>query len=169
MYLPKPFSCLFFLLFLTRIATADELVIGLGADDVLDSNRRHANGALAGLVEFHLDPFARFATFDLAPMATVQFDNHGDYYVGIGFYAVRDLGRARRWLIEASLSGGILRERSTRFDIDDDFRFRSSIGLGYRVAPDKRLSLSIDHILDQSLRNRDPGSETIFLRYTTSY
>lgn len=159
------------LLFLSTIqaVTAGEIVIGMGADDILDSNRDHANGAFAGLVELHLEPFARVAGFDLAPMATLQFDNHGDYYAGIGFYVFRRLGRARRWMIEASLAGGILRERSTRFDIDDDFRFRSSIGFGFDISPRARMSLTLDHILDESLRNQDPGSETIFIRYTRKY
>lgn len=151
-----------------QVAHADEIVFGIGADDVLDNAGQNSHGSVAGLLELHLESFGRFVTFDMSPLVALQFNSDGDVFAGLGVYAFRPIGRSQRFLVEASFAGGYLRERSTPTDIDG-FRFRTSVGFGVFLNPTSRLTLSIDHILYTDLDNWDPGSEAILLRYTRQY
>ncbi|NUH66356.1 acyloxyacyl hydrolase [Sulfitobacter sp. S0837] len=144
--------------------TADEWVVGIGGADLLDNTRKEA---VAVLLEVHSDPFHRQSWAELSWMGTVKLDTTQNHFLGVGVHALAPL--SERAFLEASLAVGGYHQGTYIGKEADDVLFRSSIGGGFELESGNRLSLTIDHLLDHSFKNQNPGKESILLRYTWAF
>ncbi|MQQ09298.1 hypothetical protein GFB49_12595 [Epibacterium sp. SM1979] len=151
---------------LAQSATADEIAFGIGWDDMFDAGGRES---LSFLFEYHADPFFEGHVLNLALMAVIQADDRGDIFAGVGVHNRTDIGRARRFFLEASLAVGHFDEGGNTGTRDNGTRFRTSLGAGVHLSERERLSLTLDHILDMDFKNDHPGSETLHLRYSRAF
>ncbi len=162
---PKPL-CFALLTFIgsSQSAAAGEWVLGLGGADLLDNRRKEA---VALLLEYHSEPFHSLSWAEVSWMGTLKLDTTQNHFLGAGVHALAPLGK--RTFLEASLAlGGY--HQGTYIGVEaDDVLFRSSLGAGIELDSGNRISLSIDHLLDYSFRNQDPGKESIFLRYAWAF
>lgn len=144
---------------------ADEWVFGLGGDDYFDEIADHA---IAGLIEYHSDPFLKGSLADVSWLGALQVDTAGDVFLGFGVYALSALEFGNLFL-ETSIAAGAFRQGSNPVKPADSFLLRTSFGIGMALSDHSRLSLSIDHLLNLDLENYDPGSEAVMLRLTTQF
>jgi lipid A 3-O-deacylase len=124
--------------------------------------------AVAVLLEYHSDPFYTHPWAEFSWMGTAKLDTTNNNFFGAGVHAFVPLSGKRAFL-EASFAVGGYYQGTFIGKHADDVLFRSSLGGGVRLDNDDRLSLSIDHLLDDNLKNERPGKETIMLRYTRSF
>lgn len=153
------------LLLVSQNAQASELTFGLGGSDLLDKIRKEA---VAGLIEYHTDPFWSPVWGDFSWLAALQVDTADNIFLGAGVHGLSKLG-TQNFFVEASFSGGAFHQGSGIPKPAENFLFRTSIGAGFYLTNNSRLSLTIDHLLNSDLKNYDPGSEAILLRFTRIY
>lgn len=144
---------------------AGEWVIAVGGDDLLDNDREEAT---ALTFEIRTDPIHSNKYFDLSWVLAAQGDSKGELYVGAGVNAYSQI-RASRYFFEVSAVVGPYFESGVSLKLPEEYLFRTSIGFGAQISDNARLSLSIDHLLNGNLENRNPGSEAIMLRLTQSF
>jgi hypothetical protein len=154
-----------FALSLASPAAANEWVLGVGADDFLDIERKTVP---AFLLEYHSEPFTKIRSTSFSWMVALQADGHGDVLAVAGMYYLTRVPQSS-WVIEGSFGAGAMHQGSNPHKGGDVFQFRSSFGLGYEMDSGKRVSLSIDHLFDKNFRNWRPGTETVLLRYTMQF
>ncbi|MBT8153062.1 hypothetical protein KMP13_03980 [Epibacterium ulvae] len=99
----------------------------------------------------------------------VQADDRGDVFAGLGVHNLSDIGRAGHYFVQASLAVGHFDQCGHRAMRDNGTRGRTSLGGGLHINQGRRISLTLDHILDMDFKNYDPGSETLHLRYTVGF
>lgn len=155
----------FAFLAITQMASAGEWALGIGGSDLFDEIRHEA---LVGLVEYHSDPFLERSWGSMSWMATAQFDNSDNHFAGVGVYALRPL-KARNIFFEGSFAVGGYHQGTYVGKQADDVLFRSSIGVGFFLKNQSRLSISLDSLLDQKLKFDNPGKEALMVRYTSSF
>ena len=159
------------LMIMSTSLLAQEISVGVGLDDILDSNRRDLDGsvlatsaiAAAGRVKF--DSNLERDYFLLMPTINFQIDSKNDFFIGAGFTARFPLSKFAPFFLDIGLTAGLLTENSTDSNIENDFKFQSYVGLGYQLDERTGVILSIDHMLDKDFKNYNPGSETILLNY----
>jgi hypothetical protein len=150
---------------------AQEISVGVGLDDILDSNRRDLDGgvlatsaiAVSGRVKFYGNLKKDYVL--LMPTINFQIDSKKDFFAGAGLTAKFPFLKSTPFFLETGLTAGLLTESSTMSKIDNDFKFQSYVGLGYQLDERTGVILSIDHMLDKDFKNYNPGSETILLNY----
>lgn len=146
------------LLFHAGAAPAQELSFGLTAD--LD------RGDIGGVVEFHGAPvFGTPQGLSGAWGVAARADAQGNAWAGAGF--ILDFAVTDRAFVEASFMPGYYWPGDT--DLGNHLQFRSLIGLGWNVSPTAAVILSLDHISNAGIDIRNPGAETIALRYRMSF
>lgn len=150
---------------LAPAAQAGEWALGIGANDIFDDVRHEA---VAGLVEYHSDPFVEGRWGSLSAMFTTQFDTAERYFAGLGAYGYRGFMNDR-WFLEGSFAMGIYHQGTFTGKGARPLQFRSSLGVGLFLANEARLSISIDHTLDRKFQFDNPGKEAILIRYTRAY
>ena len=150
------------LLAVSQHAQAEELTFGIGGSDLLDEIRREA---VARLVEYHSDPFWNPLWGHLSWLVALQIDTTENVFLGVGVHGVSRLG-TQNFFVEASLSGGAYHQGNGIPKTAENFLFRTSIGAGFYLNTNSRLSLTLDHLLNSDFKNYDPGSEAFLLRYT---
>jgi hypothetical protein len=139
-------------------ASAQELSFGLTTD--------YERGGLGGVVEFHGrpvfgDPNGLSGAWGVAARA----DLDGNAWVGAGF--VLDAAIGDKAFVEASFMPGYYWPGDT--DLGHNLQFRSLIGFGWNLAPGSAVILSLDHISNAGIDIRNPGAETVALRYRMSF
>jgi lipid A 3-O-deacylase len=139
-------------------AAAQDLSFGLTTD--LD------RGVLGGVVEFHGppvfgDPRSLSGSWGIAARSDLQ----GNAWVGAGF--VLDAAIGDKAFVEASFMPGYYWPGDT--DLGRNLQFRSLIGFGWTLAPGSAVILSLDHISNAGIDIRNPGAETVALRYRLSF
>ena len=145
-----------------QMVVADEWVIGLGGYDLLDRFNREA---LAVLVEYHSDPFRQLSWADASWLAVMQADASGNLLAGAGVHLTSPFWR-EPFFWEASLAGVSFWEGTDTIKPAEDFLVRTSIGAGVYGKNGRKVSITLDHLLDSNLQNHNPGTETIIVRYT---
>lgn len=147
-------------------ASGDEFAFGVGWDDLFDA---HGRESMSVLIEYHSDPIYQSPWFNVSLLAVIQADNRGDVFAGLGVYNLSDIGRAGRYFLEASLAVGHFDQGGHRDIRDNGTRWRTSLGGGVHLNERRRVSLTLDHILDMDFKNYNPGSETLHVRYTVGF
>lgn len=87
----------------------------------------------------------------------------GEYYAAGGVLV--DIPLGERWALTPSFGGGYYHS-SGDLDLGFDMQFRSCLELAYRFRNRHRLGLAIAHLSNGSLRNDNPGTETLSLVYS---
>ncbi|KPQ15316.1 MAG: Lipid A 3-O-deacylase (PagL) [Rhodobacteraceae bacterium HLUCCO18] len=139
-------------------AMAQELSFGITTD--------LERGDFGGMVEFHGppvlgDPGGLSGSWGVAARA----DLPGNAWVGAGF--VLDAAIGDKGFVEASFMPGYYWPGDT--DLGHNLQFRSLIGFGWNIAPGSAVILSLDHISNAGIDIRNPGAETVALRYRMSF
>jgi lipid A 3-O-deacylase len=139
-------------------AAAQDLSFGLTTD--LNS------GNVGGVVEFHGAPVFETAHGLSGSWAiAARADTDRNAWVGAGF--ALDLALNDQAFVEGSFMPGYYRPGDT--DLGHHLQFRSLIGFGWNVAPNGAVILSLDHISNAGIDFRNPGAETVALRYRMSF
>lgn len=128
-------------------------------------------GLQASGVFFQYEDVGRelFVTYDrpvtfgpFQPTFGVSASDQGSLWVGYGARWRRDWGPA---FLEASLLPGLYAAGDGP-DLGGALHFRSAIALGYRFDNGAGLSVTLDHRSNADTHERNPGLETVGLRYT---
>jgi hypothetical protein len=139
-------------------AAAQELSFGLTTD--ID------RGDFGGVVEFHGSPvFGGPGAISGAWGVAARADVQGNAWVGAGFVLDAPLGQNA--FVEASFMPGYYWQGDT--DLGHHLQFRSLIGFGWTLSHNSAVILSLDHISNAGLDIRNPGAETLALRYRLSF
>ena len=149
----------------TSAVSADEFVLGIGADDVLDQTDTSSGAFIA---EYHADPFrtGRSAQYSIAVAG--QVDGDGDIFFGAGVYAKWSLGEGP-WFLEGSFMPGYYDQGTGGSPLDGNLQFRTLFGVGYNLTDNSRISLAIDHKSNAGIEDTNPGGETLAIRYTFGF
>lgn len=158
-------SALALLLATVSPAVADEFVVGLGQDDVLDQT---GTEAAALVLEYHANPFFSGEIADYSVAVAGQVDEDSDVFLGVGVYALWSL-RQSDWFFEGSFMPGYYDKGSGGTPLGGNVQFRTLVGFGYKLSDTSRISLAIDHKSNADLEDKNPGSETLVLRYTFGF
>ncbi len=163
-------STIFALAAFASPAGAGELVLGLGAGDVLDQT---GTTAPAVVVEYRADPFhsgpsrsGAAARYSLAVAG--QADGDGDIFVGVGLAAVWPI-RGGPWFVEAGFMPGYYDHGGGGTSLGGNLQFRTLLGIGYSLSETARISVAIDHKSNADIEDRNPGEETLSLRYARTF
>lgn len=146
-------------------ATAGDIIVGIGQDDVFDQTE---TSAVAAVLEYHADPFfdGQIASHGFA--GAIYADADSDVFLGFGIASIWRLGDGP-WFVETSIMPGYYDAGSGGTDLGGNWQFRSLIGLGYRFDGGSRISLALDHKSNADLEEDNPGSETVMLRYRLDF
>ncbi len=139
-------------------AVADELVIGLGVDEIRD---RGEGAAVSGLIEYRSRPFAELVGVDIGYGFAAEGDADGDLWGGGGLVAAVPLGAGFRLIGSAMV--GIYDEGSGN-DLGRTFPiFRSQIEIDKALGGGWRAGLAFGHKSNAGLGDYNPGVETVYL------
>jgi len=75
-----------------------------------------------------------------------------------------DFALGERWHFTPSFGAGYYRQGDGK-DLGHDLEFRSTLELSYRLGGGSRLGLSVAHISNSSLSDKNPGMEVVKLIY----
>ncbi len=150
---------------ITSQVVADEYVIGLGQDDVLNATDTQS---VAFVIEYHANPFFSGDISDYSLAVAGQVDGDSDVWLGIGVYALWSV-RDSNWFFDGSFMPGYYGRGSDGTPLGGNIQFRSLVGVGYKISNTQRVSLAIDHKSNAGLEDKNPGSETLVLRYTKRF
>ncbi len=70
------------------------------------------------------------------------------------------------FFLDASFAAGTYRGHNGSIKDAGNFSFRTSLGVGIVLKTGNRVSITIDHLLNSNLKNSDPDTEAILLRYS---
>lgn len=143
---------------------AQELLIGVGYA-AFNAESARDGGILAS--EYHAAPFGRFLGADATLAAAADITTSGDAFLGLGVAARWPLGQ--RWFIDASVLPGYYSEGNDSNRLGGHFQFRSTLGVGRRFGDAGALSLAISHKSNAETQERNPGLETLMLRWHVSF
>lgn len=148
--------CLFFA---PRIASAQEIVLGLGTTDY----RSGASDDAVFEFEYRHKTFRERRVFSAALGANASVSGEGDAFVGGGIWFRWEWPSG--WFIDNSLMPGFHEEGTDVNDLGSTFVFRSLLGFGYRLNNDRAISAVITHKSNAGLASDNPGMNTYHLRY----
>lgn len=97
------------------------------------------------------------------PLAGLMATSDGGVYgyAGVGI----DMFFGRRWVVTPSFAPGAYEEGSGK-DLGHTLEFRSQLEIAYRFDNRARLGLSISHMSNASIGDRNPGEESVMLNYS---
>ena len=146
------------------MASAQSVTFGLGYSDF--SNEISRDTATVDL-EYHHTPFYEGEVASYSWGGNARITGAGDFFVGAGIVANWSL--ANEWFIEGSLMPGYYDEDMPVNQLGGHFFFRSLIGVGKRFESGNSMSLGLSHISNASIRDFNPGVNTLSLRYTVAF
>ena len=147
-------------LLMSSNAYAGDLIIGVGASDILDDGSAESATVI---VEYHADPFFERGRLSTGLGVAGQVDDDGDVFLGFGLATIIDLSKGL--FIETSLMPGYYGPSSDGTDLGGNLQFRTVLGIGYKFNADSSISLAVDHKSNASIEDTNPGNETIMIRY----
>ena len=83
-----------------------------------------------------------------------------------GFYVEEKI--SRKIYLTPSFGGGLYSNGDGK-DLGNVVQFRSTLELSYEIPSGDRIGLSIGHISNASLGNKNPGTEILSLSYQSSF
>jgi hypothetical protein len=133
-------------------AKAGELVFGLGQDNIDDDRYSEA---FALQLEYHADPIFEYDWGIISVFGVLEVDDDSDIYVVAGVATLWDISAS--WFVEASLAAGYYDRGSDSLDLGGNIQFRTLIGLGYRLSKKSGLSIALEHIGPDWIRDSQVG------------
>lgn len=156
----KPLITLGAALLLSTQLSAQELILGLGYADYSEGS---ALDAQTLELEYISAPLRHYGNFAVSLGAVASFDSEDNAFLGAGLAGTYDF--APRWFAQASLMPGVFVEGTAHNDLGQSLEFRSLLSVGYRLTDTSALSLAISHKSNAGLSPRNPGVNTLTLRY----
>jgi hypothetical protein len=146
----------------TQATAADELIVGLGIDDVLREDGRTA--ALG--VEYRFEPHWTLGPARLGFGIAAEIDGREDFWGAGGIVLTLPVTAALR--LHASLMPGFY-GHGTGNDLGASApMFRSQVGGSVAVGPRWRVGLAFNHKSNAGTSNENPGVETLLLTFGRS-
>ncbi|GAA6181128.1 hypothetical protein NBRC116594_25660 [Shimia sp. NS0008-38b] len=146
-------------LFCTPIS-AQQLIFGIGYSDFSEGS---ALDAQSFSIEYVGKPFREVGRLSVSLSAIASFDDEDNTFVGVGITNLYDF--TDRWFAELSFMPGVYLEGNPLNDLGNTLEFRSLLGLGFRVTETSAISLAFDHKSNAGISTRNPGVNTLALRY----
>jgi len=128
--------------------------LSTGAAEIFDSHQEIYWG-----VEYR--PAFRFC--QLGPWFSFGTGKHHEFYAAAGVLLNLELGRG--WVLTPSFGGGYY-SAAGGLDLGFDAEFRSGVELAKRFRNGQRLGVSLAHLSNGSLSDKNPGTETFGLVYS---
>ena len=128
--------------------------LSTGAAEVFDSHQEIYWGA-----EYR--PAFRFC--QLGPWLSCGTGKNHEFYAAVGVLLNLELGRG--WVLTPSFGGGYY-NASSGLDLGFDAEFRTGVELAKRFRNGQRLGVSLAHLSNGSLSDKNPGTETFGLVYS---
>lgn len=138
-----------------QVAGQDQLQVGLGYLDVSD---RHGEAASLELTYRHAGEWL----WRLRPHLGAAAFTDGSLYAHLGIHLFVPLGA--RLALTPAFGPGLFRS-GRDVDLGSALEFRSSLGVGFQVAPGHWLSLYLYHLSNAGIGDRNPGIEVLGLGY----
>ena len=174
----KKILIIFLVLCSTPVAAKGYDVFGFGYYDI-KFDGSNANEAIDFRYErrfdntlFRIGP-ASYNFFDIKPFAGFEGTTDSATYYLMGIYlddnaGVLFTGESSKFLVTPSFGIGIYEEGDGK-DLGNSIEFRSTIEVSYRLKNENRIGLSIGHISNANLGDKNPGVEVISLSYQIPY
>jgi hypothetical protein len=141
------------------------LSIFAGEHNVLDGG----DGSAAGVEIFYAPRKFHFLPKlvpPLAPVAGLLVASRGSLYVYGGVRTEIPLGK--RWVATPSFAAGIF-HRGSGQELGGPVEFRSSLELAYELSDSSRIGLSLSHLSNGGLYDRNPGTESLVLVWSAGF
>ncbi len=137
----------------------DYLTVGAGYFDAFDNN----NPSAAFSVEYKAKPVLWNV---LRPVVGGLVNSDGALYgyAGMAF----DFEVGERMFIIPHVAVGAYEEGSS-FDLGGTVQFKSGVEFAYELENKSRIGLSLDHISNGGIYDRNPGTETVMLTYSLPF
>lgn len=145
---------------LSTSAAATDWVLGIGSSHF---NRNGATGGGIFSTELHSDPFFTRGRFSLGFAGVATLHSSGDVFVGAGLSALYDFHS--HWFLEGSVAPGYFAASRSANSLGSAFEIRSLLGLGYELDSGDRVSLAVTHKSNAGTSRRNPGVNSVLLRY----
>jgi len=139
-------------------ARADDpafVTFGVGA---FDFNRQKDQGA-----EFRIDYRSDYKLGPFKPFVTAAGVSNGMSFVGAGVLV--DVFFGRRFVVTPSFAPTWWRGKTSGLDLGYGLEFRSQLDFAYRFDDRSRLGIAISHSSNASIKDTNPGTETLLLNY----
>ena len=145
-------------------AQAQEWILGAGYTDFTD--RAAADSGQLSL-EYRHSPFFSQGRFDVAAAASAVATFEGDLFLGGGLSGRYNVPNG--WFVELSVMPGVFMEGVSVNDLGSAFEIRSLLGVGFALNDRDSLSLAITHKSNASTSSRNPGVNSLVLRYHRAF
>jgi lipid A 3-O-deacylase len=147
------------------VAAPSGLAISAGQHNVLDGGDGSTAGAEVFFAPRRFQFLPRFLP-PLAPFGGMLVASRGSLYVYGGLRLDVPLGRS--WVATPSFAAGIFRRGSGQ-ELGGPVEFRSSLELAYELSAGTRIGLSLSHLSNGGLYDRNPGTESLVLVWSAGF
>lgn len=101
---------------------------------------------------------------EVSPVVGGMFTRAGTFY---GYLGLRtDIPMDGQWVFSPFWGAGFYSTGAGGRDLGGELEFRSGFELAYQLADDERVGLTLYHLSNAGLYERNPGSESLVLSYT---
>lgn len=135
----------------------DQLVVGIGAYDILDNET-----ALDFRAEYRPGSIVFLKRF--RPFLGLELTSEGSLWAGGGL--LYDWEFKPDWFLTPSLGAGFYARGSSDLDLENALQFRSQLEISYAYGDaGERVGLSFSHISNAHLGDDNPGTEVLSLSW----
>lgn len=142
---------------------AGEVIVGVGADDVVHSE----SSTVAAQLEVRSEPVWMRGAFAVRAGGALEIDGDADIWGGLGIVATYDLTENLR--LEGSFMPGFYSETDDGTDLGHSLEFRSQAAVSYQFMQGKRLGVAFEHKSNANIGDKNPGIETAFVTLSSTF
>ena len=102
----------------------------------------------------------------IKPFIGIEATSDSAIYGLGGFYVEEKIGK--NFFLTPNIGAGLY-HRGDGKDLGSEIEFRSTIELSYQLKTGKRVGVSLGHISNASIGNKNPGTEILSLSYQTPF
>jgi lipid A 3-O-deacylase len=141
----------------TSHAQHPEVAFSVGNFEVFESSNRATEiGA-----EYRFRPAK--SLFNIVPAVGLSANSDGGYWAHAGIRY--DISLSDKWLFTPQLAA-VGYENGGGKNLGSGFLFRSGIELGYKLNANNKIALTLYHLSNGGLGNRNPGAESLIFSYS---
>ncbi len=143
---------------------ANEVVLSLG------NSRFHSTQPLVEpsiSAEIHSSPFYQGTRFSARVMGVATLHSGGAGFIGIGLSGRWEL--KNNLFIESSIAPGYYNASGIATSLGSNFEIRSLLGFGLKLQSGDRVSIAVSHKSNASTASRNPGVNSLLIRYNHSF
>jgi hypothetical protein len=145
----------------------DHLQLGVGYFDVFDGDRESVDvGAVYRPSVRYFEAAFGNRWRGVGPQVGLRGNTDGGILGHAGFYL--DIRPAARIVVWPGINVGGWRKGDSR-DLGGTFQFMSELYVGYRLGWGDLVGVSLQHVSNAGLHERNPGGDTVMLTYTVAF